>query len=317
MSSTAAVRLQASPCPLCGSRESSPAGRRRDAVLFRQCTACGLAFADPAPSPEQAADFYRGDYFGSKGRATDGAATNCRGYENYLETQRLAEDASRLEMRLLREHGDRLAGKRALEVGCASGALLALLAAEGCQVEGVELNPAMARRTRERLNTLVHERPIETGLPIRAGSIDLLIACSVLEHSAAPRRFLDELERLAAPGALLLLVTPNWGAARIAGEGWTGWHGQWDHLCYFSQPTLDGALAERGFDVVEQGFGGPPAGMPQLRRAAAGKHLRKALKKAPILGSALVRVKRLLFPVQLMDAQSGRADLIAVYRKRR
>jgi len=309
-SAAAAVGPGAVPCPLCRSQASSPVGERQDGVAFRQCDSCGLAFAEDAPSTERAAEFYQGDYFGSG----DGAGS-CRGYQDYLEAQRLAEDPSRLEMCLLRRHGGRLAGKRALEIGCASGTLLALLAAEGCRVAGVELNPAMARRAQERLNAPVYERPVETGLPVEEESIDLLLACSVLEHSADPRRFLDELERTAAPGALLLLVTPDWDAAQTEGEGWTGWHGQWDHLCYFSLTTLDRALAGRGFHAVEQGYGGPPAGLEQLRRASGSKDARKALKRVPVLGPSLVRLKRRLFPVRLGGPGSGRADLIALYRK--
>lgn len=306
-----AAELSSRNCPLCSSGSGAPAGRRTDGLAFSRCPACGLVYADPAPPIEAAVRLYRQDYFG----VVRNAAPVCQGYENYLEHQNRAHDPRRIEVRLIERYEPDLRGKRALDVGCGSGVLLSCLAERGCVVAGVELNPAVAARARSRLGVSVYESPFEKPLPLQDKSFDVVTACSVLEHSADPRAFLDEAARLAAPGALLLIVTPRWEASHRAGADWIGWNGQWDHLCYFSSESLDRALTRRGFRRLVVGAGGPPARLSQVRRKRASKALRSRIRRAPVLGPALVELKRRLFPPELAALDSEHADLIALYRR--
>ena len=298
-------------CPLCHSSDSLPAGLRADEMTFAQCMGCGLVYANPAPDIGTAASLYRQDYFGVAG---DGAGTY-QGYSDYLVSQDSMHDPRRLEVALLRRSEPDLSGRRVLEVGCGSGTLLSVLKEQGCGAAGVELNPAAAEQARRRLDCEVYETPFELGLPRPTGTVDLFLACSVLEHSAAPGRFLDEAARLVATNGLLLVITPRWEASETAGEDWIGWRGQWDHLCYFSLATLDSALRQRGFKRLRAGAGGPPARLGAVRRARPAKRARAALRRTPFLGAATVKLKRRLFPPRLQPLESESADLVALYRK--
>jgi len=76
--------------------------------------------------------------------------------------------------------GDYIAGRRILEIGFGTGELLIELTAEGYQVNGLELSPAMLRQTTRKLHKRRLHVPIIRGvsqrLPFRTGSFDTIIA---------------------------------------------------------------------------------------------------------------------------------------------
>ena len=47
----------------CGSRDSHEAAIRKDGLVIKECSNCGLAFVDPRPSPRQLAQYYDVGYF--------------------------------------------------------------------------------------------------------------------------------------------------------------------------------------------------------------------------------------------------------------
>ena len=226
LSPWAGVRLNVRNCPLCFAASPRLAGMRDDGIAFSQCTGCGLVYANPAPPVSAAQRLYQEDYFGVSGDPS----ARYRGYYDYLDSQRLADDLRRLEVQLLQRFAGEFRGKRSLEIGCGGGTLLGLLQREGAEVTGVELNPAAAQHARDTLGAKILEKPVETGTGLTGGSFDIILACSVLEHSADPGPFLNEVSRLAAPNALFLVITPRWECAARAGADWIGWRGQWDHL---------------------------------------------------------------------------------------
>jgi Methylase involved in ubiquinone/menaquinone biosynthesis len=139
-------------------------------------------------------------------------------------------------------------GPRVLDVGCATGALLAALRDRGWEPQGVEISGAQARYGEER-----------HGLPIFAGrledarfpdsSFDLVHASHLIEHLNDPASFLDEASRVLAPEGLLVLTTPNADGlqARILGSRWRS--AIYDHLYLFSRATLRSLLEKKGFEI--------------------------------------------------------------------
>ena len=132
----------------CGERLQSAAPSVRRVwswgpVNFTGCLACGSWCQAPQIDPAALARWYDSDeYRGSALR--QGAA-----YSNYL-----ADEPSRLNEARHRFARDLSAwlprGSRVLEVGCATGSLLHVLAGAGCQVEGMDLSGRFvefARRT--------------------------------------------------------------------------------------------------------------------------------------------------------------------------
>jgi SAM-dependent methyltransferase len=150
---------------------------------------------------------------------------------------------------------------RALDVGCATGALLATLAERGWDPQGVEISQAQASYGEE-----LHRLPIFAGSLEAAGfpsaSFDLVHASHLIEHLNDPASFIGEVGRVLAPGGLLVLTTPNADGlqARLLGRRWRS--AIYDHLYLFSIRTLKALLESRSF-VVEKTitWGGWAAGL--------------------------------------------------------
>jgi SAM-dependent methyltransferase len=146
--------------------------------------------------------------------------------------------------------GERPGGRpRALDVGCATGALLAALRDSGWEPQGVEISAPQASYGAER-----HSLPIFAGsleaASFPAASFDLVHASHLIEHLNDPASFLDESARILAPGGLLALTTPNADGfqARLLGPRWRS--AIYDHLYLFSLRNLSALLSSRGFALA-------------------------------------------------------------------
>lgn len=216
-------------CALCGG-ESFALLWDCSAFSFVACRRCGLVQQNPQP---------------------EASAVAARYDEAYLHYEEANQYAYRdLELFALRDLGfeaytaplfeaARGAGRkpRVLDVGCATGALLAALRDRGWEPQGVEISEAQARYGSER-----------HGLPIFAGSLeaaafppssfDLVHASHLIEHLNDPASFLRESFRVLRPGGLLVLTTPNIDGlqARLLGSRWRS--AIYDHLYLFSRRSL-------------------------------------------------------------------------------
>ena len=100
--------------------------------------------------------------------------------------------------------------ERALDVGCGTGAFLEFLAEArpGCELAGIELDPARAERARSRLpGARILTADAQEGLGSLSGPFDLITLWDVFEHLPAPAEVLRELARLLAPGGRLYIQT--------------------------------------------------------------------------------------------------------------
>jgi SAM-dependent methyltransferase len=207
--------------------------RGRDVV---RCTACGLVFVWPQPTPEELEALY-----------------SAGGYHAEVdEAERRRTFARRL--RQVEEQAPRRG--RLLDVGCSKGLFLDVARAEGWDPVGVELNRNAVEEARRR------------GLDVRLGdlaaqsfeeaSFDVVTLFDLIEHTRRPRDVLATCRRLLRPGGLVVITTPDIGGlvprVTYALFGWT--LGAWDHptppghLVQFSRRTLRRMLAESGFAPV-------------------------------------------------------------------
>ena len=104
-----------------------------------------------------------------------------------------------------------LAGKRVLDMGCGAGLLTEPLARMGGSVTGIDAaleNVAVARAHAEQSGLTIDYRQGEVDAAT-GETFDLITCLEVVEHVSDPGSFVHELATLLAPGALLILSTPN------------------------------------------------------------------------------------------------------------
>ena len=157
--------------------------------------------------------------------------------------------------------------KRVLELGCAAGHMSAALRERGCQVVGVELDPALAAHAAQ-----VCERVIVGDLDaldleaeLAGDSFDVIVAADVLEHLRQPGRLLRRLRPCLRSGGYLVISMPNvaHGSVRLAllgGEFPYQDLGLLDrtHLRFYTYASLEQLLADADFAIghLERVLGG-------------------------------------------------------------
>jgi ubiquinone/menaquinone biosynthesis C-methylase UbiE len=107
-------------------------------------------------------------------------------------------------------------GQRVLDVGCGPGALVRLLARRGCQVVGVDTDPAMVSRAEELAAGLPgaeFRQGSVLALPFADGEFDLVTATNVIFLLPEPVAGLAEMARVCRPGGRVAMLNP---AARLS-----------------------------------------------------------------------------------------------------
>lgn len=110
-------------------------------------------------------------------------------------------------------------GRRALDLGCGTGAMALRLAAAGFETLGVDHSPEMLAIARADADA----RGLEDGLELRIGdvtaldveddSVDLVTCQGVLHHLAATAPAVAEMARVLRPGGLFYIAEPTVGSS--------------------------------------------------------------------------------------------------------
>jgi SAM-dependent methyltransferase len=237
-SSLASLSEDASP--VCdGCRQSI--GRPIDTLRFegypglfklRQCDTCGLVFNWPRLNERQISEQYAADYY---------VFTEPPWQRWTRATQEYIEHLLPIERRV--------EGRRLLEIGSASGELLAIAAARGWEVTGVEISDDAAQRAREAYAVDVRVGTIERRSE-ELDVYDVVIACDVIEHVSSPRGFLKALGQVVTPGGRVIIETPNWDSPwrRWGRSAWLGFNRF--HIYLFNESSLSRLLEDCGFKDI-------------------------------------------------------------------
>src|SRR5262245_37218951 len=104
-----------------------------------------------------------------------------------------------------------------LDVGCGTGLMSAMLAAQGRQVVGVDLSSAMIAQARRRSGSCATfiEADAEN-LPIASSSVDAVVNLISLHHYPDPSRAVAEFRRVLRPGGSLVLIAFDRNSRYIA-----------------------------------------------------------------------------------------------------
>jgi len=196
---------------------------------FFICRACAFVFANPAPAQGEIERFYAA----------------------LADDEYSQEDAGRgrnFTAILKRLHPFAPAEAPLLDVGAASGIFLNLAKNAGYRVTGIEPSAALVADA-ERLY----------GLKLFCGTVEqfksgekfaVVTLLDVLEHVTDPGALLAALNGFLAPGAMLVIVTPDISslAARAMGGRW--WHYRIAHIHFFNLSSLTWLLEKNGFEIV-------------------------------------------------------------------
>lgn len=195
------------------------------------------------------------------------------------------------------------AGGRVLDVGCASGGLLALLRPRAGHLAGLELSATAARAAAQIADEVVCGALEDPGLPFQAGSYDLVVLADVLEHLSDPAAGLARAVAWCRPGGAVLVSVPNvahWHArlTLLRGRWPQAASGTFDasHLRWFTFDSLRALLEGAGLVGVELHPIVPALRnhLPSERLAARGEPAWQALgRRAPgLLGYQIVGIGR-------------------------
>jgi methionine biosynthesis protein MetW len=160
---------------------------------------------------------------------------------------------------VIADHALRLlpAGGSALDLGCASGGLLALLRPRAGHLAGLELSATAARAAAEIADEVVQGALEDHDLPFAPGGFDLVVLADVLEHLADPPAALRRAVGWCRPGGAVLVSVPNvahWSArvALVRGRWPQEESGTFDssHLRWFTRASLEELLSGAGLRDV-------------------------------------------------------------------
>ncbi len=103
----------------------------------------------------------------------------------------------------------RCAGRTVLEAGCGEGYGADLLSRRATRVLALDYDAYTLAHVRRRYPHLGPTRGNLASLPVRTGSVQVVVNLQVVEHLWDQPQFLRECHRVLAPGGELLISTPN------------------------------------------------------------------------------------------------------------
>jgi ubiquinone/menaquinone biosynthesis C-methylase UbiE len=147
------------------------------------------------------------------------------------------------------------APERVLEVGVGEGEIAGRVSARwpGASIAGLDL-PDPELREEWRRRRLAGTFGDIAALPFAGATFDLVLAIEVLEHVPDPAAALREIERVAVPGATVILSVPHEPLRRVAnmarGKYWSALGNTPGHVQHWSRRSF-AALVARYFDRLE------------------------------------------------------------------
>lgn len=152
-------------------------------------------------------------------------------------------------------------GRKVLELGCAAGAMSAVMKGfYQCRVTGVEYDAAAAESARPHCEEVIVASLESPGwsAPLQGRRFDTVVAADVLEHLRDPGACLDELKDLLTDDARLVVSVPNIAHSGVLAQLLQGQFeyteiGLLDrtHVHFFTRESLGRLLHARGFTVTE------------------------------------------------------------------
>lgn len=195
-----------------------------------ECPQCGLQFLDPIPD-KKALDKIYADYY--------------KAWDIKQSGKEVSMMKTRTFQRYLGQITNFVSSGTLLDIGCATGELLAVAREMGFDVYGVEVSPEGIRRCKERFG---EDRII--GKNLKPGDFppeffDVITLSDILEHMPDPSPFLDNIYNILKPNGILMIVTPDTSSwtRKVLGTRWL--HYKEEHVYYYNSNNIFRLLSPR------------------------------------------------------------------------
>jgi 2-polyprenyl-3-methyl-5-hydroxy-6-metoxy-1,4-benzoquinol methylase len=223
-------------CPICG--VVAKVAQRVPPATYYGCPVCDTLFQHPMPTIDAMRAYVEAQY--ARGVYSDYvAAADLKALTFATRARRIAS---------------RVGGGRLLDVGASAGFFVEQALAAGFDAYGVELSDeavaSASSDVRQRLTVGdVNALALEGTAPF-----DVVTAFDLIEHVFDPVAFLQEIRRVARPGALLAITTPDVGhlLRHLLRARWPMFQPM-QHTVLFSRRGLRLALTRAGYTDVEIG----------------------------------------------------------------
>lgn len=142
-------------------------------------------------------------------------------------------------------------GRKLLDIGCSTGALLSVARTEGWDSRGVELGKASSSYASSQMGLNVFRGSLYDFLA-EPKSIDVVTFTEVIEHLESPKLALQKIHTWLKSGGLLFITTPNYNSfyRRRFGSRWWVINCEEEHIMFFSPESLKKLLEQCGYDVL-------------------------------------------------------------------
>jgi 2-polyprenyl-3-methyl-5-hydroxy-6-metoxy-1,4-benzoquinol methylase len=284
------THLRFRSCPLCD-KNNQPLLQRPDGLPVAFCNDCYLWYISSLPPIEEIHQLYQGYWFSFRPRDLS---------ESYATSLLSDVEPSNRDVRLnrLAALAGGLEGKRLLEIGCGCGELLAHARMRGASVFGNDISKEACEFVKEKLHIPVFQGEISPStLSNEFNQMDIVVMSDLIEHLIDPLATFYSALNVLKPDGLLLIITPNGGAASDDLESatkWVGFRVDLEHLQYLSARTIS-VLASRNHCWIEhlEIFGYPALegidAFPVLNNVAVRNRSLKVAVKAELKKSKLLR----------------------------
>ena len=244
-------------CPLCSGSQLRWFDLDYRGTPIFSCGTCEMRFVNPQPSLEALHQLYA-DYDGTQGPDAGAHRTPRQERRRQRNQKRFPGELKHAyNFQLIERYA---APGRLLSIGCGSGTDLKVARARGWQVEGLEIDPGLARQTTEQTGCQVSHGNL-LDFATEGALYDCVYMNHVLEHALAPGDWLRKVHSLLSPSGVMWIACPNIDSlsnrtktlmGRLSLKAYRGKHyASWHHLFFFSPRHLARLLEKQyGFSVI-------------------------------------------------------------------
>ncbi len=230
-------------CPLCRGNHFNEVLKAKDHTVSKEfftivrCDSCDFHFTNPRPNATEIGAYYKSEDYISHSNSSKGIINSIYQYVRPYALKGKVKLVASLSQK----------GKL-LDIGCGTGEFLNAAKIAGWDCQGIEPSPEARDLaiTKHDLNV----DPYESMPRLDDACFDVITMWHVLEHVHHIDHLMKEIQRVLAPGGVLVIAVPNRDShdANYYSEHWAAWDVP-RHLYHFKETNIKRLGALHGFSL--------------------------------------------------------------------